>query len=619
MRIPIKGALLSEVGSTRASGSLPIRSLPRWLHEWGPELVFLLVTTGAGLWAAGRWINPFSDPGFSWSLAYRLAEGERLYRDIYFAYTPLSPYLLAAGVRVFGPSALYILLVNWIPAVAAGILLLRCGRSVLSWIERLALAGVVMAISLFVAGDGRLVFPYYPGAVHALLLSTAALLLLRDPVRLEMKSFVAGLLAGLAFCCKQEIGIAALFALGTVAFVVPRRRVAWAARLLAGFCVVLLPTAIFVLASAPVESLRLDSHFWPLALTPPPAVSYLMRQVSGLHDSNWPAALRSSSFGLLWQATLLALMSALLARERNRSTWLRVGVLFVLLVFWWILEGFSLLYPSPLYSLSMLIAFLVAILSFGIRSLPGRPFLIAIGTFAGLVGVRTAFSPFITGHYHGPGHFASALTWVVFLCVLAPRILLGEGRSALYMRNLMAVLLLCLSGWQALQGIESLQFPWRARVATREGAVFLEPGPAKLLELIGRRSTPGERALIIPETSAVDALFHLKNASPLIDLLPGWLDESVERQTIKRLEISPADIVVVFKRPVAEFGAKPFGEGFGVLLSEWISRNYEPVESCSAGEVLRRRTSAGPAVSHPEPEAGASKRSAAAGSNRPPS
>jgi 4-amino-4-deoxy-L-arabinose transferase-like glycosyltransferase len=570
---------------------LSVRFVPRWFREWGPELLFLLVTTGAGLWAAGRWINPISDPGFSWSLAYRLAKGERLYRDIYFAYTPLSPYLLAAGVRLFGASSLHILLANWIPAVAAGFLLLRCGRGLLSLIERVALAGVVMAISLFVGGDGRLVFPYYPGVVHALALSTGALLLLRDDERPERRAFFAGLLAGLAFCCKQEVGIAALFALGTGIATRPARPAGSLVRLVAGFCLVLLPAAAFILAAAPLGSLRADSHLWPLALTPPPAVTHLMHTVSGLHYPNWPLAVRSAGFRVLCQVALLGLASLLLARERQRSNWLRVAALFLGLGLWWILEGFSLLNPLPPLSLSMSIALLVAILAFFVRDLPDRPFLIAFGTFAGLVGLRTAFSPFASGHYSGPGHFATGLTWVVFLCIFVPRLLLGQGRSASYLRSLMALLLLCISWWQAVQGIESLRFPWRVGVETREGRVFVERGLAKLLEAIARHSASGERALIIPETAAVDALFHLTNVSPLVDLLPGWLDESVERQLVQRLEKSPPELVVLFERPVAEYGVKPFGQGYGLLLADWVSRNYRVVESCSAGKILRIRRS----------------------------
>src|SRR5690348_443333 len=119
------------------------RSFPRTLGAWMPEIALILVTTAAGLWAAGRWLDPFDDPAFPWSVVYRLSHGERLYRDVYVQYTPLSFYLLAWGARMFGASARYFLLSNWIPAIVAALLLLQCGRRFLSELERLALAGLV--------------------------------------------------------------------------------------------------------------------------------------------------------------------------------------------------------------------------------------------------------------------------------------------------------------------------------------------------------------------------------------------------------------------------------------------------------------------------------------------
>jgi hypothetical protein len=577
-------------GEEKARPSASGRLYRHWVEEWGPEACFLLVTTGAGLWAAGRWINPVSDPGFTWSLAYRLSKGERLYRDIFLAYTPLSPYLLAAAARLFGLSARFVVLVNWIPAVVAGFLLLRVGRPLLSAIERLALVALVLSFSLFVPGDGRLILPYYPGVVHAFVFSIGALLLLqRDGERFGWRSLPAGFLAGLAFCCKQEVGLAAFLALSASVTTRPRRALPWIGRLLAGFCLAVLPAAVFIFTSAPVQSLRYDSHLWPLAPAPPAAISHLMRIVTGLNYPNWPVTLRAAVFQLLWQIACLGLLALLLARERKRSVWLRVLSVFAGLGLWWILEGFSFFSQMPPVSLSMSVAFFAALLALFTPHLPGREFVVAIGVFAGVVGMRTAFSPLLSGHYDGPGHFASALTWVLFLCILAPRLLLGETRSASSFRVLMALLLLMVRGWQAASGAENLRFAWRVAVDTAQGRVFVERPQVRLFEAIRRHSLPGERVLVIPETNAVDVLFRLENVSPLVDMLPGLLDTRAERALIERLEKSPPDLVILFERSVAEYGVRPFGQGYGLLLADWCNRNYRVVESTAAGKVMRLR------------------------------
>ena len=174
---------------------------------WVPEIALVAATTIAGLRAAGRWVDPVGDPGIWWSTIYRLGNGETLYRDVYLQFGPLSPDLLSLGVRLFGASASYFLLANWIPAIAAALVLLRAASAALDPLERLAVAGVLLSESLLAAGPGRLVFPYAPGAVHALFFSVLALLI-GTRARGNAPAWTAGLLSGLAFCTKQEIGLA---------------------------------------------------------------------------------------------------------------------------------------------------------------------------------------------------------------------------------------------------------------------------------------------------------------------------------------------------------------------------------------------------------------------------
>ena len=60
-----------------------------------PYAVFLLLA--AISW--NRWIEPFVDTGRELMVPARVAQGERLYRDVRFYYGPLAPYV-AAGVDV---------------------------------------------------------------------------------------------------------------------------------------------------------------------------------------------------------------------------------------------------------------------------------------------------------------------------------------------------------------------------------------------------------------------------------------------------------------------------------------------------------------------------------------
>src|SRR5262249_36293408 len=152
--------LEAGVARAKAPSSSPRTRLSHALADWTPELALVAFTTAAGIWAQGRWLDPTGDPGLWWSLGYRLAQGQRYYRDIFLQYGPLSPYVFALTGPLFGFSASWLLIVNWVPAIAAGVLLLRASRPLLLLRERFALLGFLLGLSVFAPGAGRLVFSY---------------------------------------------------------------------------------------------------------------------------------------------------------------------------------------------------------------------------------------------------------------------------------------------------------------------------------------------------------------------------------------------------------------------------------------------------------------------------
>lgn len=564
--------------------------------DWLPELLFLAVTTAVGLWAGGRWLDPTGDPGFGWSLAYRLAEGDVLYRDVYLAYGPLSPYLLAGLGRLFEFSAGYVVFSSWIAAVVAGVLLLRCGRPFLSTLERIAAAGLILALSLWAPGPGRLVFPYYPGVVHALALSLGAILVVRS-ARLSVRAQCgfAGLLSGLAFLAKQEIGLAVLIALLASLVLRPNELFSRGAPTIAAFATVVVVAlgAILLVSGATLHSLRNQNHVWPLDPVPPSALNHLFRLAAGMKPTDWAFDVRKAAWCLLVQVGLLGSAGLLAARARKLSHWLPVLGLAFALLSWWAVERFRFSTRAPV-ALSSAVAFLVAAFAVGERRLENREHLVAIGTFAGLAGLRAVFSRTLSGPYDGIAHFATSLTWLLFLCVFAPRILAAEPRAATYARRMTGILLLVTAAYGALVGAEHLRFARGEPVRTLRGTIFLDPTKASFFRSLSREIRPGEKVLVLPEINAVDVLFGARSVSPLQHHLPGWLDLPLENELLRRLEASPPEAVVLFDRSLHEFGVLRFGDGYGQRIARWIEQNYRPVLSERAGSVLRRKTRPGP-------------------------
>ncbi len=566
----------------------PAQAVVARLRLWGAEIVFLVVTTAAGLWAGGRWLDPAGDVGIWWSLGERLAQGERYYRDVYLQYGPLSPYLLSGVARLFGSSSTSFVLVHWMTAILAGVLLVRLSRPLFSDLQRFALAGLVLGVSIFAPGTGRMVLSYCPAAVHAVVFSLCGFLLLQSRTERPLRAYGAGALAGLALCAKQEIGVAALAGLCAPILTEGRRASGWVLRCLAGFLLVASVGVGFVLASgASFDSLRQDSRLWPLSPIPSEWRS-LFRGVAGVSAVDFPQSFLASLRELLKTCLLVSLAGLLLAKERRGRYWWPTLALLAVLLSADLFSGGDLLPRLQPASLLMTVAFLVSLLALLGGPRPGRELLVGFGLFAGLVGLRTAFSNDTAGPYTGVAHFATALTWIAFLTCLVPDWLPDAGLPARRARQVWAVILLSMAWWAAADGIESLGSPGRLAVETPRGRIWVESRMAAAYARIGQEIRPGERALFLPEANAADVLFGIRDASPYLIHMPGWLDARAEASLIDRFERNPPDAVVLFDRTTGEFRVKPFGVGFGRRLADWIGRNYRVVATTPGAKILRK-------------------------------
>jgi hypothetical protein len=221
-----------------------------------------------------------------------MGQGEALYRDVFLQYGPLAPFLMNLAARAFGLSSRSFLLFNWIPAILLGILLLRASRPFLTTLERVAVLALILGLGVFGGGmaQSRLIFCYCPAAVVGLVFAVGALLfLLRDEHR-RLDPFAAGILAGLAFGAKQEIGVAAIAGLCMPALTRGLRRggLVWAIQCLVTFLAVGFGIMAGAARSVSLDSLRHDNHLWPIGTVAP----------------EWKDLYRLASGGFGWQGLL---------------------------------------------------------------------------------------------------------------------------------------------------------------------------------------------------------------------------------------------------------------------------------------------------------------------------
>ncbi|MCU0242137.1 MAG: glycosyltransferase family 39 protein, partial [Vicinamibacteria bacterium] len=158
-----------------------------------------------------RWGSPLVDCGREMQAPLRILQGERLYADISYFYGPFSPYLHWGLYRLFGPSLDVLRIDGMISALLIIGLIYAIARQVMdSTAATMAAFGVTWLCAFKQAGN--YILPYAYPAVHGCLFGLAAFLFIVRALQTGRRRWVslAGLLTGLAFLSKLEMGCAAL-------------------------------------------------------------------------------------------------------------------------------------------------------------------------------------------------------------------------------------------------------------------------------------------------------------------------------------------------------------------------------------------------------------------------
>jgi hypothetical protein len=198
----------------------PASSPPTWLLDCLPAPVIAGVFVTLALWSWGKWPDPIVDFGQQLYVPWRLAAGEKLYRDIAILNGPLSQYFNAVWFYLFGPSLLLLCAVNLAILAAITFILYRI---VLAIADRFTAATAAIAfLSIFAfsqyvgMSNYNYVAPYAHEATHGIALTIAMILSLcafAKAGRLRAAA-IAGALLGLAVLTKIDIALAALATAG---------------------------------------------------------------------------------------------------------------------------------------------------------------------------------------------------------------------------------------------------------------------------------------------------------------------------------------------------------------------------------------------------------------------
>jgi hypothetical protein len=558
--------------------------LKRALSVLFPYAVFAFLT----LISWNRWIEPYVDSGRELMVPWRVAQGERLYRDVAFYHGPLGP-ILAAGVdRLAGRS----LAAQTLLCAAIALLhlegLRRVAGLLASPIRAALAASLAVALAAFLRPGGWL-FPFSLDASIAVAALTWTLALSHGKTSVP-RDRAAGICLALAFWARPELGVLGAGAAVLVARGEPRRWLRLAVWPSAG------GAAGYVAASWGIPFSTLISSGWLAVLKPPPAFQHVYRVYAGLDQPGLRLTeLALVSIVLLGIGALLAASAKAAGSTRAGSGAAATAVLLVLVA----MAAISLRPPQEYEETLALIPPLVRIVpplvlalavARGVRALARRsrgplsegPD--AVLLVAALFGLRLLLAAGYAGPYNAYFLPLPALVASLALLCLADRatVYLGPALPRLTAAALAVFL---------LSRIASLADLYRRRewgpVATPAGQVhLLEPvASATRLALadLTRRIRPRGTLVGFPEGGFFNYVLGKRTPLRQEQFFPGRLDTAAERLVAQRLEDQPPDVILLLNVHAVGEGARAFGKDYMVELAAVIERRFRVAAAFGPG------------------------------------
>lgn len=555
------------------------------------------------LWAArfyttwATWGYLPVDTGREMYVPAMLAQGKMLYRDVWFGYGPLAPYVNANLFRTLG---IHLNVLYWAGSLAAlgcAVLLLLAGRrlgsSLAGWT-----AGAIVLMEAFHAWHFSFPLAYSFSAVYGCLAACLFLWLAIHASSSAQWQWMLGAatVPAIALLTKLEYGAACYctYALLAVARAWRQRSAKRAAMDLA-FC---LPG---VLACALVA-------WWMISIA---GFDFITRENLA---STWPGSFFMQTYGRAWleftgfAVTVPAVLGSLgrtlllagvilagtnlaanlpIWRKRlsRYETALCAGVIAILAV-----SGADLLTRQALpiaraiafpRDMVLYVAIAAALACWRIaRREEFRPALplAMLFAFAALVGIRTLFLTAPSGYsiyYNGP----AVLSFLILARPIVPR----DGRSN---RSILrAELLLCLaplavvSVYAARYAAEDAD---RTPLVTEYGTIVastqITQQYQEAIRLMKQEAAAGRMVLSVPEDTSLYFLSGTQAPSRLYFFAPGMLvPGKMTEDTIREIDRNAVRYVLWSNRRFPDYGVPEFGVDFDQTLGNYLTSHYRRV------------------------------------------
>lgn len=575
----------------------------------------------------GKWPDLFVDFGMQIYVAWRLSEGDVLYRDIIYFMGPLSSYLHGFIFKLFGPGFLVLATFNFLLVIGLAALIYNLftylGDRLSGTLSALTFI-IIFAFSQYLwMGNHNFVVSYVYDLTHGIFLSFVSLLLIkRFALRgTSLNSAILGIFTGLIFLTKFEVFLAWAVSL-TLAFLLiykfSQSRGKKFAKLLLIFLIAaaLPPCAFLIYFSIHMpftKALEAILNSYGYILGSPSISLTFYKKVMGL--SAVSANLKSMAFfGSVWAIVVAAIVLAgcLSKKYFNNSVFLNLALLCLV-------PGALFFYQEKIQWLEALRPLPVVMILFGAYLFVARadyfkdPSKIARGV---VLFSATAFSAvllvkiFLNAHVY---HYGAALAMPATLILIhiifyeAPRII-SRTFDCERFYTWSALILFILIAYSHAR-ISSDFYMKKAFPVGRGDDLMIGYSPDVTprdmifqiaLDVLEEEVPVGKSIATFPTGALLNYMVKRASSIRSVSFNPVIFKQIGEPAVLRSLKANPPDYIVILFHDYLEFEYRYFGLDFGIGIYEWTQNNYalfkqigsDPVKDKSMGIQIFKLNSA---------------------------
>jgi hypothetical protein len=588
------------------------------IAEWLARAVIVSVAGALAWYTWGHWGDFQIDNGREIYVPAALSKGQLLFRDLWYMYGPLAPYLKALLFWIFGVHLTVLFVFGLTLTIGTALVTFEIARQFKLGLITSILPSLFFLIEAFYPFIRNFVFPYsYAASLACFLGSTCLYFVLRHAAELRTRDLsFAAVLAGLVVLTKQEVGFACLVLLGfeVLAQYSMQRSGRKLFENIAVCCAGLLPALIGY--GWFVWKLSARAIFFENWISTPG--TYFMRTFgkTTMPEQGFrfvpSELLQAVEYGSLAMALwwLIAFLNTraitnVQSKSRLQMAALALGNLvpaaIIIYPVWTsklVLDPLLKFFPNHLFLISIAleiqtvaneIVFPKGILFIGVFFLIHAIWKLwrsrewnceiqeaALAIYAILVALRQMMN--LRPNVWECAVFFNVPLFIIFI-ILVDRIIRWAGRSLdIRRRDFLAGGLLGVE----LLFLVVLFFPnpkyLPAKLTTDIGTFYTKGDVAilapQIVSFMKSHTKNGKDILVLPEPPTYYVLAGMQAPTRWYSLMPGYLAPEQEQDFINEAVSNHVRYVLIANRAMPEYGPVHFGVGYAESIYKWITTNY---------------------------------------------